>query len=216
MDTTWQTHDAVVNILLNVSLLGAVMLAPGMMVLANWYRSLLPNTLMVWKKPELVILTVLYAIGVLVLIIVGVSCLSYYIEYPARPQPQPWPRDLMLRVAILSGLLLVMISGIYFSLRKVLVQVVSSKGIVLNDRLVRLPDYRNTLPWSAIADYYVTPDYPNAIYTLLVRGHNLRMQRISLRVPLYLQDKFEDLLEAGLTEGEEAEANINRRWLSEN
>ncbi|MEL6654324.1 MAG: hypothetical protein AAFQ87_26340, partial [Bacteroidota bacterium] len=90
----------------------------------------------------------------------------------------------------------------YLAIRMLLVRVISSRGIVLNDRFFRIPDYRNVIAWHEIVDYYLVSDYPNVIFTLIVQKESLQYSRVSLRVPVYRRDEFEDLLERCMDENE--------------
>ena len=83
-----------------------------------------------------------------------------------------------------------------------LVRVITARGIVMNDRFFRIPDYRNVVAWHEISDYYLVSDYPNVIFTLIVQRKSLKFSRISLRVPVYRRDEFEEMLERQM-EGQE-------------
>jgi len=213
------TLEATVHVLLNLSLMASMLLAPSTVLIAWWYRQQFSGTMMVWKKPELVILTILYSAAALVLFIVGFSCFVYYIDYENRfvgEMSQLYSKKLLINLAALCALGIAALSAFYAAARMLFVQVITHHGIILNDRLVRIPDYRNTLKWESIADYYLTPDYPNAIYTLIVRTGNMKFERISLRVPMHLQEAFEDILDDRMFHGGNTEEGIGRARFWEN
>lgn len=216
------TLEAIVHVLLNMGLLGALFVAPGILLVASWYRGHLQEPILIWKKPELIIATILFAVAVLILFITGISCLFSYLSFESfaqetREKAKTIKPNVFLSISILCLLGIVSLSAIYMALRLVLVQVITRRGIVMNDRLTRIPDYRNTIRWDMISDYYIVPDYPNAVYTLIVRAEALHYERISLRVPLYLREIFEDMLELQMynAESARAQAEIDRHRFSE-
>ncbi len=148
---------------------------------------------MVWKKPEMVIITISFSVTALILFIVGISCVfnaSGYVDASINIE-----KEKLLKIGAICGLLIISLFFTYLAIRMLLVRVITARGIVLNDRLFRIPDYRNVIAWHEISDYYLVSDYPNVIFTLIVQRQSLKFSRVSLRVPVYRRDEFEDLLE---------------------
>ena len=184
------------ELLFNISLLLAILVTPCLLLLAYWYRRQLEDTLMVWKRPEMVVVTIIFSVAVLVLFIVGVSCFFSYKgqldTVASHPVIDP---DKWLKFGLICMLLGASLLFMYGVLRMLLVQVITEQGIVVNDRLLRIPDPKNIIEWHEISDYYVVSDYPNAVYTFIIQKQALKFQRFSLRLPTYIQEDFETLLE---------------------
>merc|ERR1711916_250937 len=83
----------------------------------------------------------------------------------------------------------------YVALRMLLVRVITDKGIVMNDRIFRIPDFRHVILWHEISDYFLISDYPNVIFTLIIQRQALQFERASVRVPVYIREDFEELVE---------------------
>lgn len=184
-----------VKLLLNFSLLLSLLIAPCFVLLAYWYRRQLTQTLMVWKKPEMVIVTITFSVAALILFIVGVSGFFVYGDFINSSQINVLDKGKFLNIGFICSLLLIALVFTYVAIRLLLVRVVTERGIVINDRILRIPDFRNVIEWGEIADYYLVSDYPNVIFTLITRKQSLQFERYSMRVPVFVRDDFEDLLE---------------------
>ncbi|MDX2247685.1 MAG: hypothetical protein SF052_12950 [Bacteroidia bacterium] len=165
------------------------------MLLAYWYRRQLTQTLMVWKKPEMVIVTIIFSVAALILFIVGISGFFVYGDFLNSNEIDKLDKEKFLNIGIICVLLLISLIFTYVAIRLLLVRVVTERGIVVNDRILRIPDFRNVVEWNEVADYYLVSDYPNVIFTLIVRRQGLQFERYSMRVPVFVRDDFEDLLE---------------------
>ena len=71
----------VIDLMLNLSLLFAVLIAPSLLMLSVWYKKSLGKPVFIWPKSEMVLLTIVFFIVALVLFIVGVSCIFTYFGY---------------------------------------------------------------------------------------------------------------------------------------
>lgn len=184
-----------VKLLLNFSLLLTLLIAPCMLLMAYWYRRQLAQTLMIWKNPEMVIVTIVFSVVALILFIVGTSSFFTYYDVLDASRIPIESKDKFFSIGSICALLLVSLVFLYVAIRMLLVRVITQRGILLNDRFLRIPDFRNIIGWEQVADYYLVSDYPNVIFTLIVRKESLRFERVSIRVPVYMRDDFEDLLE---------------------
>lgn len=184
-----------VELLLNFSLLLSLLIAPCFVLLAYWYRRQLTQTLMVWKKPEMVIVTIIFSVAALILFIVGISGFFVYADFLNSNELQKLDKEKFLNIGIICVLLLIAMVFTYVAIRMLLVRVITERGIVVNDRILRIPDFRNVVEWNEVADYYLVSDYPNVIFTLIIRRQGLHFERYSMRVPVFVRDDFEDLLE---------------------
>ncbi len=207
-----------VQLLLNFSLLFSLLLAPCMVLLAFWYRRQLPQTLMIWKNPEMVIVTITFSIAALILFIVGTSCFFTSFDVLDATSVRGMDKEKFLKIGIICSLLLVGLFLTYVAIRMMLVRVITEKGIVMNDQVFRFPDFRNVIQWHEISDYYLVSDYPNVIFTLIIQKENLKYERSSIRVPVYMRDDFEDLLETKMytVSAMQARADISSHKFSEN
>ncbi|MEO0470442.1 MAG: hypothetical protein AAF206_12530 [Bacteroidota bacterium] len=194
-----------------------MLITPVLVLMAYWYRKQLPTSLMTWKKPEMVIVTITFSVAALILFIVGVSCLFTYSGYLDTGQVSV-RQERLLDIAKICGLLMVSLVLTYLAIRMLLVRVISARGIVVNDRIFRIPDLNRVVSWHDINDYYLVSDYPNVIFTLIVQEDTLQFSRFSIRVPVYKRDRFEDLLErqmAGLDDADLYE-DLSRHHFPEN
>ena len=209
-----------IKLLLNFSLLLSLLIAPCFVLMAYWYRRQLSKTLMVWKKPEMVIVTIIFSVAALILFIVGISSFFTYYDPGLLNSSSPPLQDksTFKQVGMICCLLLVALILTYISIRMLLVRVITEKGIVVNDRLLRIPDFRNVIEWQEVSDYYLVSDYPNVIFTLIVQKHPLQYDRISVRVPVYVRDDFEDLLETKMfsASGTHTRTDISHHHYPEN
>lgn len=200
------------------SLLLALLVSPCFLLVAYWYKSQLPRTVMTWRKPEMVIITITFLIASLILFIVGVSSFFRVLDVEGLNLPTSHSDITNLKhICYACGLLLVAAGFTYTAIRMLLVKVVTDQGIVRNARLLRIPDVRNIIYWETITDYYLVSDYPNVIFTLIIRsGHN-EFERTSVRVPVYMREEFEDLLESRLfSSGSSTKSDVRSQPFSGN
>jgi hypothetical protein len=190
---------AIIQLILNFSLLICLLFAPGILLLAYWYRRQLDDTLMVWKKPELVIFTIIYSVLSLILFIVGVSCFFSYLGYLETVPVTGTLHGHVMELGLVCLLGILSLSMLYMATRMMLVQVITRKGVVPANRLLRFPSFSRLIPWNRINDYYFLSDYPNMDYTLIYKRDDMEFRKFSLKVPVYLRDEFEELLEEQLS-----------------
>ncbi len=208
-----------IKLFLNFSLLLSLLVAPCFLLMAYWYRKQLAQTVMVWRKPEMVIITITFLVAALILFIVGISSFFAYFDLGIIDQEELAASPTRFRdVGFTCVLLLGAMGFMYGAIRMLLVRVVTEEGIVSNDRFLRVPDFRHTITWESIHDYYLVSDYPNVIFTMIVRKDSLTFERISVRVPVYVREEFEDLLETKMfhASSSRAQADIRPQSFSEN
>ncbi len=188
------------SMFLNAGLLAALLFAPCLLLMAYWYRKQLPSTLMVWKKPELVIVTIGFAAITLVLFVVGISSFFTHLGYLRSTQIDSATRQQLFTVGIACFLMACALVMIYMAIRTLFVQIITQKGIVINDRVLRIPDMKQVIPWHQVVDYYIKSDYPNVVFSLIIQPEPLKFERVNLKVPIYTRDSFEELLENKMNE----------------
>ncbi len=184
-----------VKFFLNISLLYSLLVAPSLVLMAYWYRKHAPQPIMVWKKPEMVIVTITFSIAALILFIVGVSSFFSYRGYLNANHIDRIHPERFFDLGVMCLLLSFGLGLTYLAIRQLLVRIVNENGIVENYRFFRFPDFNNTIKWHEICDYFIVSDYPNVIFNLLVRRPHRPYERVSVRVPIYVRDNFEELLE---------------------
>lgn len=184
-----------VKLILNLSLLFTILVAPSVMIISFWYRKSLGRPVFVWHKSEMVLLTVVFFILSLLLLIVGVSCFFSYWGYLDSLKFKAIPNTQFLNLGMSCFLGIGGLSMAYLALRKLLVQMVMPKGVLLNKGFVSVPNAQNILEWTHIVDYYVVPDYPNAVFTFITSKAELTFERYSIKVPIYLKDDFQNYLD---------------------
>ena len=93
------------------------------------------------------------------------------------------------------------------------------KGVIVSKGILPLGNSIELLSWDRIVDYYVVPDYPNITVTFIVAVEQMRFERHSIKVPVYLKDEFQTFLDKGLNASQltQAETGISsNRYFSEN
>lgn len=208
-----------IDLMLNASLVFAILVAPSMLLLSIWYRKSLGKPVFIWPKSEMVLLTIVFFIVALVLFIVGVSCIFTYFGYldPIR-FPGINVRQ-FLNLGLCCNLAVAGLAMVYVGLRNLLVQLVMDKGIVVTKGLLPFRNTVRLLSWSQIVDYYVVPDYPNVNITFIVAVEPLRFERQSIKVPVYLKDEFQAFLDEGIHAHKSPQAGSeisSSRYFSEN
>lgn len=207
-----------IKLILNFSLLFSLLIAPCFVLMSYWYRRQLAKTLMIWKTPEMVIITITFSVIALILFIVGTSSFFTYFDVLDSARLRILDKDKFLSIGVICAISLLGLSLTYVAVRMLLVRVISEKGIVMNDRLFRIPDFRHVIQWHEISDYYLVSDYPNVIFTLIVQKQALQFERVSVRVPVYVREDFEELLENKMYSASamRARADISSHKYSEN
>lgn len=173
-----------------------MLVAPCLVLLAYWYRKQLAHTEMIWKNPEMVIATITFSVAALILFIVGASSFFTYYDVLNSSQMQFADKEKFFTIGVICLMLMVALMMIYIAIRLLLVRVITDKGVVLNDRVFRIPNFRHVITWNQISDYYLISDYPTVIFTLITQKQPLQFDRTAIRVPVYMRDDFEDLLES--------------------
>lgn len=208
-----------INLMLNLSLVFAILIAPSTLLLSLWYKKSLGKAVFSWPKSEMVLLTIVFFIVALVLFIVGVSCFFTYFGYL---DPIRFPNFDVRQFFGLGLCCLFLVSGlalIYFSMRNMMVQLVIEKGILINRRVLPIGSSVRLLSFDQIVDYYIVPDYPNVTFTFIVAENELEFERQAIKVPVYLKDDFQTYLDEGMnaSQAERNDSEISsRRYFSEN
>lgn len=173
---------------------------------------------MSWHKPEMVIITITFLIASLILFIVGISSFFRVMDVQGLNLPSSHSDIRNLKhIGYACGIMLVAAGFSYFAIRMLLVKVITDQGIVRNAKLLRIPDVRNTIYWDSITDYYLISDYPNVIFTLIIHTNDGLYERASVRVPVYMREEFEDLLETRLfSSGSSAKSDVHSKPFSGN
>lgn len=209
----------IIDLMLNLSLLFAVAVAPSILLLSNWYKKSLGKPAFLWPKSEMVLLTIVFFIVALVLFIVGVSCIFTYFGYLDPIRFAGINVRQFLNLGLCCNLAVIGLAMVYVAMRNLLVQMVMDRGIVMSRGLLPLRNSVKLLTWNQIVDYYVVPDYPNVNITFIVAVEPLRFERQSIKVPVYLKDEFQAFLDEGLQASKSPQAGSeisSSRYFSEN
>ena len=209
----------VIDLMLNLSLLFAVLIAPSLLMLSVWYKKSLGKPVFIWPKSEMGLLTIVFFIVALVLFIVGVSCIFTYFGYLDPIRFAGINVRQFLNLGLCCNLAVIGLAMVYMGMRNMLVQMVMEKGIVMTRGILPLRNSVKLLEWSQIVDYYVVPDYPNVNITFIVAVEAMRFQRQSIKVPVYLKDEFQTFLDEGLQASKSPKTGSeisSSRYFSEN
>ncbi len=209
----------IIDLMLNLSLVFAILIAPSMLLLSFWHKKSLGKPVFSWPKSEMVLLTIVFFVVALVLFIVGVSCIFTYFGYldPIR-FPGINVRQ-FLNLGLCCNFTVLGLAMVYVGLRNLVVQSVMEKGVIVTKGILPFRNAIRLLTWNQIVDYYIAPDYPNITVTFIVDEQNLRFERYSIKVPVYLKDEFQTFLDKGLNAARspQAETGISSsRYHSEN
>ncbi len=186
---------ATLKLIVNFSLIFSLLIAPCIMLIAYWYRGQFQHTLIAWKRPEMVVVTIIFSVLGLILFVVGISCFFSYGGYLQSREINKIDKDIFLYLGVICGLMGMALAIIYAALRLLLVQIIMERGIVVNNALTRIPNVQNIIEWHEISDYYLVSDYPNVVFNLITQRKRMDLSRMILRVPVYLREDFEQLLE---------------------
>ena len=186
-----------INLLLNISLLFALLIAPSILMVSLWYRKDQGKPVFIWPKPEMVILTIVFFVVSLSLFIVGVSCFFTHFGYLDPGKFSGIASNQFLNLGTSCMLLIAGLSTVYYALRRLLVQMVKEGGLVLNKGLLPFPNSLFVMEWKNIVDYYIVPDYPNVSFTFITNNidKELAYDRKSVKVPIYLKEDFQAFLD---------------------
>jgi small-conductance mechanosensitive channel len=182
-------------LILNISLLFAILIAPAILLVSVWYRNSLGKPVFEWPRQEMVMLTIVSAALALILLIVGISCFFTNMGYI---NPRGFPLIFQNRFFNFGLSCMLLITGlcfVYLALRRLLVQVVLTEGVMITRGPLPFPSRSAIVKWENVVDYFVVPDYPNTVFTLIVKESDLQYTRQSLRVPIYLKEDFQSRLE---------------------
>jgi hypothetical protein len=209
----------IIDLMLNASLVFAMLLAPSLLVVAHWYRRSMGKPIFSWPKPEMVLLTIVFFILALMLFIVGVSCFFTYFGYLDPVKLPMFNIRQFFNLGLACFLAIGGLTMVYFCMRKILVQMVVENGLLLQRGLFPLRNSLRMLEWNQIVDYYIVPDYPNLTVTFIVAGDNMSFDRHSIKVPIYLKDDFQTFVDKQLYAAKSFESNSeisSSRYFSEN
>ena len=187
-----------IDLLLNLSLVFAILIAPSALVLSTWYKKSFGKPVFVWPKSEMVLMTIVFFIVALVLFIVGVSCIFTYFGYLDPIRFAGINVKQFLNLGLSCNLMVIGLAFLYISMRNLLVQMVMERGVVVTQGLIPLRNSVKLLTWNKIVDYYIVPDYPNVNITFIVAEEQMRFERFSIKVPVYLKDEFQSYLDQGM------------------
>ena len=186
----------VVEFVFNFALIFAMLFAPSFLFIALQYRKKLGVPVFVWHKSEMVIVTIVFFILTLIFFILGVALLFSFWD---NLRFEAASANLMENAQLIYGFsCMLILSGLamtYFALRRLLVQMVMDEGIMFNEKYIPFPSKNHLLRWEAVVDYYIQPDYPNAVFTFIVNSEDLKFSRMSVKVPIFLKDEFQAFIE---------------------
>lgn len=208
-----------IDLMLNLSLVFAILIAPSLLLLSVWYKVSLGKHVFVWPKSEMVLFTIVFFIVALVLFIVGVSCIFTYFGYLDPIRFPGINAKQFLNLGLSCNLAVVGLALVYVGMRNLLVQMVMEKGIVVTKGLVPFRNRVKLLTWNQIVDYYVVSDYPNVSITFIVAVRPLQFERQTIKVPVYLKDEFQTFLDHSLQSSKSPQTGSeisSSRYFSEN
>ena len=206
------------ELIVHLSLLIALLVAPSWLLLAFWYRKQISQPVLIWKRPEMVIVTIVFSLFALVLFVIGISSFFSFGGYLQPQELNEVDKQVFLYIGLLSILGECILGCLYLALRLLLVQVITERGIIVNHGLTRIPNLKNVIEWHEISDYYLQSDYPNVIFNLITQRQQTNLSRTLLRVPVYLKEEFEHLIESRIYSASATRARLQmtRHRYSEN
>lgn len=173
--------------------------APLAWVVSVLYRRRFKEVILYWKKPQIVVFTILAFVANLVLFVLACFFIAGYLGRVDGVGLFELQTDYLKWLAFDCFLLLATVTFLFMAVQNFLTQVVTQKGIYLHNGFIAVPDDGlDLLRWEQIKDYYVQSDYPVTHYYFLMLGEDGTYTRKMLRVPFYMLAKFEAVLEMNL------------------
>lgn len=184
------------QILNNGIMIFALGIAPLFFLLSFVHKKKYKNVIISWKKPIMVIPTILcFSLNLTLFILAAFFFATYFgriegikiFDYPSN-------RMYLLGIDCIMGI--VGVSLTYFALQNYFTQIITIHGIIIRQwNWEHFRFIENKLQWEQINDYYVKFDYPISIFTFLTTRNN-HLEKISLPVPFYALPRFEQQLES--------------------
>mgnify|MGYP006266352265 CR=1 FL=1 len=171
-------------------------LAPLLFGLSWLYRRRFKQVVMKWRKPQMVVFTIMAFIFNLTLFVLGCLFMAIYWGQIENIGVVSIGSEQVLKIALNCWFLLAGVTLLYFGLQNFYYQYVTQPGIVYSGFDWHQMKFRHRiLRWEDIKDYYLHSDYPITLFNFLVdrRGHTTRR---SLKVPFYRFARFRALLDA--------------------
>lgn len=185
-------------------LLTSVGVAPAVLLMCWTYQKQYRDITLQWRKPSLVVATLVVFVINLMLLVLGCFLFAGYLGQIQGLGLVHLSPDHMRLLALDCMLGMGALTVLYLATQIVLTQRVGHGGI----HQQRYPWSRETvrermLRWDQIKDYYVKSDYPITHYYFLVQQPDGSYEKKRLRVPFYALPRFEALLEMNLQRQQE-------------
>jgi hypothetical protein len=180
-------------------LLLALGFAPLAWLVSILYRRRFKQVVLHWKKPQIVVFTILAFVANLVLFVLACFFAAGYMGRVDGVGIFELQAEYLKWLALDCLLLLAAVTFLFMAVQNFLTQFVTQKGIYLHNGLLAVPDDGvDLLRWEQIKDYYVQSDYPVTQYYFILAAENGTYARKMLRVPFYMLPRFEAVLEMSL------------------
>lgn len=186
-----------VKLIMNFSLLSALLLGPAALLLALWYRRSFVHTFMIWRRPEAAMIFVAYLVLALILIISGTASIFNFYRLIQNPETTAAATNFK-DIALICFSAFTALTFIFSACRLVLVQIITEKGLIINHSVFRIPIPNQIVKWNQLSDYYIQRDYPNAVFNIIYRKEGTAARKVEIPVPAYLQEKISRLLDSQL------------------
>ncbi len=173
-------------------------IAPLLYLLSFIYQKKHKNVILSWRKPILVIPTIIsFSLNLTFFILAAFFFATYFgriegikiFEYPAE------------KMHLLGFNCIIMMFSItltYLALQNYFTQFITTSGIIITKwSWEHFRFIENKLLWEQINDYYVKFDYPISIFTFITTQNGI-IEKIPLAVPFYALPRFEQQLESQL------------------
>ncbi len=178
--------------------------APVVYLISVLYRRRFQGVILMWKRPQIVVFTILAFIANLVLFVMACLFFASYMGQADGIQIFHVEQTYLRWLTIDCLLLLTGITVLYLAVQNFFTQFVTLDGIYLHRHGLSNPgDSNDLLRWEHIKDYYVHSDYPITLYTFLVEVSGSTYSRRNLKVPFYMLSRFEQMLDQVLKQQQE-------------
>ncbi len=185
-----------VQILNNSIMIFALGFAPLFFLSSLIHKKKYKNVILSWKKPIMVVPTILcFSLNLTFFILAAFFFATYFGRIEGiKIFDYPSDRVYLLGIDCVMGIVGTTLT--YFALQNYFTQVITINGIIIREwSWESLRFVENKLQWDQINDYFVKFDYPISVFTFISTRNNY-LEKISLSVPFYALPRFEQQLES--------------------
>lgn len=210
--------DFVLNLIHVSALVFTLVIAPAIYLLSLAFKRQFKDVEYEWKKPQVILFTIISFIINLALFILACFFFAGYYRNVSLDIIQI-PPTAMWQLSVDCMLFFMGVTALYVSLQNYFVQFIALQGIIIPAFSWKKIRFQHILiRWQDIRDYYVRTDYPITYYHFILQNSAGEFTKRSLKIPFYALARFESILEINMKRDKELRAHqkSNARKISKN